>query len=189
MEAMETIVELTTGKGKFLAVKIQEGARSIQLVPSLRKAEVIDLLNTTLVYMYGDDHQGFEHLDDYSFGKLDLLGPIKDLTEEQWREVVEPLDDDDIEGYGWEHYMTDEQYRNTDFINGLPSATESGKSLCEASQVYTVNPYGEKEPHKEYNCTYAYDYCDPDSCRCRQNILWQEAQERTGNYVLIKVNQ
>lgn len=60
-------------------------------------------------------------------GQYSIVGIAKDLTEEQWKGIVEQYGD------GYEHYMSDDQYEKSDRIDLLATATLSGLSLLSSN--------------------------------------------------------
>lgn len=97
--------------------------------------------------------------------KLKLLGRLPDITEEQWKGVVDDYDN------GYFYYP--DGYKDT-----CDTATESGLSLIQANEVYFENPLGEEPVIEEYFCG-KKDFDDSD-IEIFKNIhqQWVKAQKQ-----------
>lgn len=59
------------------AVEVPLDAKDFKKSTSLRYGiEVIDMFNSTLLYTFAKDHQGFEHLDGIGFQDFEILGTV-----------------------------------------------------------------------------------------------------------------
>lgn len=116
---------ITTNGIKLLIVEVPEDAKDFSIVTSLRRNDVVDFLNSTLIYTFAKDHQGYEHLDGYPPKNLSLLGTITsgkvDFDCEEY--VKEP---DDLAGAYWNYLI--EKY---DFFD----AWESFLSLLQSKGI------------------------------------------------------
>jgi hypothetical protein len=112
-----------------------------------------------------------------------FIGFVKDLTEEQWSEVVDKfgvgVNHQDV----WEHYIYKDYVGNYEH-EGYLTATESGKSLMDSLDIYLENPVPQPEVYYDpeipmdsiHNGFYDQSWVD----------AYQEAEEKTGNWILIK---
>ena len=92
------------------------------------------------------------------------LGILSALTEDQFAECVERIDQEHT--FGYRDY--------TGFISDLSKARHSFSSLLRSENVYTENPYGEEQR----------SYSELMDGVCRDELaedmrLWHEAQQRT----------
>jgi len=106
--------------------------------------------------------------------KVKPIGFVKDLTEEQWSEIVD--------GYA--------SCGVPDFMNYITNegctATESGKSLMDSLEVYTKNPI-EKPISVYYTSVFSLEKNPQETYRSDLHE-YEKAQGRTGNWLLIKYN-
>lgn len=117
---------------------------------------------------------------DINVGKCSIIGFVKDLTEEQWAEVVD-------------YIQSERVYRN--YIGSLDqawdcnTATESGKSLMDSLGVCLENPYADKDGYPNSKIC---SICQNDQTGEWQFVdgglqgLFDTCQERTGSWLLIK---
>lgn len=108
------------------------------------------------------------------------VGYAADITEEQWKKVVE----EQFEPGTFPVYTDGFQGNKPNAICFHPKT--SGISLMKSLGCYLENPYGETVPNKDDCRQYHNVGCDASRPCCVH--LWTEAQEMTGNwYVLLKI--
>lgn len=190
--------EIKTGKDTILVVKVPR-----------QDAKNFRIFENKLVYNFGLFASFTETINlpttiNQSSGNWKIVGPSNELTEDQWKEVVpDPLDSyDDYSGTTEKVYI--------EFFGGLgifETATESGRSLLIANRFFDKNPYGEKEPNSTVivettgtkigccgNLTKYGSCCGNGIPEPYQDysedinpewIAWQEAEERTGRFIIL----
>lgn len=129
------------------------------------------------VELYGDDelvminkmYGGYDGLCALPDGKWKLIGNPFELREEQWQNIV----DFKVKTGFYKAYSTD-----LGFIYN--SALDSGYSLLKSMQVFNINPYGDEPKFKECICS----DCVSDNEMYQYD--WEEAEERTGNWILLE---
>lgn len=118
--------QITTTKATILFVEVPEDAVNIQLVPSLKKPNIIDCFNSTLVYTYAKDHQGYTHLDGIGvhLNGWTFLTLLKDAREEQAQSICHKA----IYADRWIDYTMEESENQGPYI--FDTAIESLHSLA-----------------------------------------------------------
>lgn len=108
---------------KILLVEVPDDAVNFSIHPSLRleKKNVIDMFNSTLIYRFVKDHQGYDHLDGYGVQDLSILFCSKGCTEKQAKEVVQ------VES-GFKH-KCNPCYKNYNIQGGFEVCTSAINSL------------------------------------------------------------
>lgn len=142
---------INTGKCNILAVMVPDGAWKFGITSGDRN----------LHYKIGT----IRHIQKLPEGNWQILGLSTGLTESQWREVIKRQST-----FGNDYYYYD--------IKAYKTAEESGISLLEANQCFSVNPYGSKEDvllFPEYGC--------PSWIKNAEK--WQKAQENTGAWLIL----
>lgn len=153
---------INTGKCNILAMMVPEGAKA-WINPYIKE------------YL----HVGHIHGDAHSLplpeGNWQILGISTELTEEEWTNLL-PIEVTNIQGFICGDYI-DYLDRN----NYYETAKESGLSLLEANQCFSVNPYGKEapivsdpDPHSQYY-----------GAQMDELYRWQQAQENTGKWLIL----
>jgi hypothetical protein len=151
-------VEFETQHGEFLLVKLPYTS----INPDIRSLGPYNVV----YFEPSDEETEFTAVNFYK-DKVLIIGFVKDLTEEQWSEVV------DSGWYSVNGVRFDGFIDYSKRIEGyadevILSAVDSGKSLMDSLGVYLKNP---KSPNKED------DY---------EQYVYNQFEERTGNWLLIK---
>lgn len=172
------IKKFTTGKGDFLAVIVPEDATDFKVING----------QATLDYYHAGEMYGLELPEE---NEHTIIGLLKDLTEEQWEEIVK--DPTWVGGFGniYDNYLNDKRPIHLR-ENGFKTATESGKSLMEREKIYTVNPYGEKPEYRDYVPAYLNDNFNKKNKEYDFEYdlsQWQEAEKHVGNYLILKAEK
>lgn len=94
--------------------------------------------------------------------KVESADFVKDLTEKDWSKIVEETYDYQPTHDAYISYLDDKKC--------FSNATESGKSLMESLEIYIENPYGNTSHERDWDML----------------ETWTKAQEKTGNWLLIK---
>lgn len=149
-------LEFTTSKGKFLII---DNHYETEESFSLALLEIKDFDNVV---------------------EITELGKVKELTEEQWKAIVDnhiiPFDES----------VTCYPDYTVDGFKGLDTATESGMSLLHSLNVYLNNPYGEDKPVKLLHSNGSLDISE--KLMKSYQDKWQEAQEKVWlNPVIFRV--
>ena len=123
-----------------------------------------------------DQYRGLQNYDWINLpeGEWKDLGFAKDLTEEQLEMIV-----DDFPSYRWQFRQSISRYKNYLDLPPFESTKESFKSLMESLNCFEENPYGEEIPviHEDFEAL-------------EKSIKqWQEAQERTGSWLVLIKNK
>jgi hypothetical protein len=127
--------QFTTSKGKFIAMEVPEDAKNIQLVSSLRNPYIgIDCFNSTLIYTFAKDHQGYCHIDGlgiHSKSHPEVLFITITATEDDAKKVVDEdefydIEDADLCG---DDYESERGYKNYNNQFMYATAIESIHSL------------------------------------------------------------
>jgi len=116
------MIQLT--EDEIFAVPLPDGAKCVEIGPYTGNLNFVNVVYPSCV-----------HLD----GKFKLLFTTNTVDEEKAKMVVEPIDKNYIEGYGWEHYMSDEEFERHDFVDALPSALLSFNSLLRSKVIQKGN--------------------------------------------------
>lgn len=118
----------------LFAVVVPIDAKDFKIVSSLRNPSVaIDCFNSTLLYTFAKDHQGYEHLDGlgiHSKQKIEIIGLFNELPEEQARGLVENRVYEDDGGNVIHHVF--KNYHSSNPHSGLGTSLLSLKSLLES---------------------------------------------------------
>ncbi|MGJ1362912.1 hypothetical protein ACR79B_20630 [Sphingobacterium spiritivorum] len=138
--------EITTGKATIVVVDMPEGAIKINVVEGCYGNEYKD----KIVYNLKEytENQILNHIEqiDLPQGHWKLLRQFSQLTEDQWRDIV----DLHYSQLGFEDYDSDCEF------NVLNTATESGLSLLRANGILLENPVTvDLTGNNELNCDYA----------------------------------
>lgn len=149
-------VKIKTEKGEFLAVKVPDEAEDF-IVDE-------DGLNMFQNPPHSDMTLGNIELPP---GNWQLIGACKELTDEQWKGVV-----DEVSSWGKTYFKN---YGGKYSYNESMSSAESGMTLLLLNNVYFTNPFPSGKPSMLNHDVW---YSEKD---------WQEAEKRTGNWVLIKM--
>lgn len=160
---MSKIKIIETGKCKLLAVMVPEGATKHLYIPKI---------NT--VAFFNEDSKGRVVTESVKFtflseGNWQLLGLSTELTEEQWRDVVEETT------FGNNIIPIFRNYNRPlpQWTFACATAKESGLSLLEANQIYSVNPYDAPVSFIPQKHEEAYK-------------KWSEAESNTGRWLILK---
>lgn len=128
--------QITTGKATIVVVDMPEGAHKINVVEGCYGNEYKD----QIVYNLKEytENQILDHIKqiDLPSSHWKLLGQFSQITEDQWKEIVES----DYRGY--KHYWKDNGFVPRGFNHRYKTATESGLSLLRAHGVVLENPLG-----------------------------------------------
>lgn len=151
------IKTINTGVAELMLIKAPDGYLAYTMKQDRFK-------NVELVFDCIDKEKTYRFTSDF---KWEDIGIAHNLSEYVWATIVENVG-------SWmnlyRNYEQEEPYFDT--------ATESGKSLMEANQIYFENPYGLHEIECGNTC----------SCvsGCYQAQNWYNAQKNTGKWVVLK---
>lgn len=154
---------IKTDKSTLLVIEVSEVTRNV-------------VLFTNEIGYYADGKNKYTKLPQ---GNWQLLGRLPDITENEWKVVVDDYDN------GYFYYP--DGYKDT-----CDTATESGLSLLQANEVYFDNPFGDepKITSGEYDDN---GFGDIDKYQFKRDLKsWQEAQSKVWDkertYLFIKVD-
>lgn len=104
-------------------------------------------------------------------GNWQPLGFTKEVGEEVAKEVV------GRDKRGFKYYWKDNGFVPRGFNSVFETALEAFHSLLQANEVYLVNPYGKTKPYYDLDEATMYEY---------ELEQWQQAQQNTGNWYILK---
>lgn len=168
------IVELTTGVTDLIAVKLPDGGT-----------------NPRISDLKGEDHLLCEcsfgiNVTKLPPGKWLPIGFLKDITEEQAREIVPLYAYELYKDYATQPEVTDNGVK----VYGFPEALKSLHSLLQSKQVYTVNPYGEKPEMPTSSLFEPIGSDEEDHRRMmewgKKMVQYNAAEQRVGNWFLLR---
>lgn len=180
-------IQFNTGVCTILLVKVPEDARNF----IIRVSEKVYPGNNILCYQTPErwDKHGKENWDweTRSEANLTFIGLSHDLNEEQCHDLVKSHEETDYPDYGAPvSYIVYYEY---------DTAKETFEALLIENKVYNVNPY--TDPEERFMCRDCADcdgtccneelikFCDPDI----HEIEWKEAQERTGTWAVLRLEE
>lgn len=161
---MDNIKLIQTGKCEILVLKVPEGASKFYIYEADWLQE-----EHSLHWRMPDNTDGELYFSDAQ-SEYEILGISTELTEEQWRGVL-PIRK--FRGFRGLYY---EDYKGIRVF--LASAKQSGISLLEANQCFSVNPI--PQPEAQLDEQGNGGYCDTWVSK------WQEAEYNTGKWLILK---
>lgn len=162
---MSEIKQIDTGKCRLLAVMVPEGAI---LMPAIYPH--------VITYRIGNSMSSVFLPENWHHVNWQILGLSDELTEEQWRRLVDGKLDF-LDGFG-----SVMQYPDfTDKAHCYLTAKESGLSLLEANECFSVNPYSDPGlTMKQGNRCVYYGASDEEF------EIYEKAQQNTGTWLILR---
>lgn len=153
-------IDLLLPSGRYILVKAPDAAKGFFI-------NKIGCLRCTIMHGHLEEGHVIQHTIDDDLSDYKVIGPVSSMTEEQWKDIVLYYGN----GIGYKNYEPP-----SNLLDAFETAKESGLSWLKANRIYTENP-----------CPHPSDI-EPTNRAHYDNIeaKWREAQERTGNFILLK---
>ena len=155
------IQEFKTSKGEFLLVKVPDDAKTVHIAFNSRNPTLMWCTDLNGIIMI--QRQKLEK------GNWQIVGEAFDLTRDRCREIIIDPDTSGLLDI-YKNYRRHQEY--------LTSAKQSFESLLVSLDVYSENPIPMPEFQSDENGNGGY-------CESWINT-YQEAEQRTGRWILLK---